>query len=74
MVIMWMHMQVMQSLFDLQAHVIQVQLGKSFGFALPARNLFTQENETRAWSQLSVVPDESLIRYSVSVTVTCSKV
>ena len=43
-----MHMQVMQSLFDLQAHVIQVQVGKSFGFALPARNLFTQENETRA--------------------------
>ena len=43
-------MQVMQSLFDLQAHVIQVQVmvGKSFGFALPARNLFTQENETRA--------------------------
>ena len=59
-----MHMQVMQSLFDLQAHVIQVQVmvGKSFGFALPARNLFTQENETRAWSQLSVV-SVSVFRY-----------
>ena len=43
-----MHMQVMQSLFDLQAQVIQVQTGKSFVFALPARNLFTQENETRS--------------------------
>ena len=62
MVITWMHMQVMQSLFDLQAHVIQVQVGKSFGFALPARNLFTQENETRAWSQLSVV-SVSVFRY-----------
>ena len=59
-----MHMQVMQSLFDLQAHVTQVQVmvGKSFGFALPARNLFTQENETRAWSQLSVV-SVSVFRY-----------
>ena len=41
---------------DSQAHVIQVlkycTQWETFQFALPACNLFTQENESRAWSQL----------------------
>ena len=55
-----MHMQVIQqSLFDSQANVILVhkycQNVRLFArFALPAGNLFTQENESRASSQLSV--------------------
>ena len=43
--------------FDSQAHVIQIHeyctKWETFWFALPAWNLFTQENESRAWSQLS---------------------
>ena len=46
-----------QSLFDSQAHVIQVHKyctkWETFRFALPAWNLFTRENESRALSQLS---------------------
>ena len=52
-------MQVLQqSLFDSQAHVIQVHKYctiecETFQFALPAGDLFTQENESAAASQFS---------------------
>ena len=42
--------------FDLQAHIIQVHKYctkcETFQFALPARDLITQENESRAWFQV----------------------
>ena len=42
--------------FDLQAHIIQVDKYctkcETFQFALPAGDLITQENESRAWFQV----------------------
>ena len=55
MVITWMHMQVIQQ--SSETHVNQVHKyctkWETLRFALPAWNLFTQENVSRAWSQLS---------------------
>ena len=61
---------------DSQAHVIQVHKCctkcETFRFALPAWNLFTKKNESRAWSQLSAGQVFGKIRVLANIRNRCN--